>query len=75
MLKADEGMHRNQMPRVGKDQTCALIPKKWICFGSRGKKEKKKAPRDKCLEEERDVALGSSLMANRSTPHRRLLRG
>lgn len=32
------------------------------------KRRKKKAPRDKCLEE-RDVALGSSLMANRSAPH------
>ena len=52
LLKADEGMHRNQMPRVGKDHTCALIPKKWICFGSR-KKEKEKSTKRQMLRRER----------------------
>ena len=60
-------MHRNQMPRVGKITPVLWFPRNGFVLVLE-KRRKKKAPRDKCLEE-RDVALGSSLMANRSAPH------
>ena len=56
---------------LGKIKPVLWFPRNGFVLVLEEKRRKKKAPRDKCLEEERDVALGSSLMANKSTPHRK----